>query len=117
MPAGRARTRHFSRRRPQARHGEEGAEDEVFEALGRIREITRGLDLTMGQAALAWLLAQGVASVVAGSRNADQARENAAAADLMLPADALRDLADATEPLKEKLGPNLDAWQSGSRIR
>jgi len=34
-----------------------------------------------------------------------------------LPDDAIAELDDATRPLKEKLGPNLDPWQTESRVR
>jgi aryl-alcohol dehydrogenase-like predicted oxidoreductase len=58
-----------------------------------------------------------VASVVVGARSADQARANAAAGDVVLPAEASRRLDEITRPLKEKLGPNADLWQTRSRIR
>jgi myo-inositol catabolism protein IolS len=68
--------------------------------------------------ALAWLLHQSpVASVIAGARNAAQAEQNAQAAELELTDATLRELADATEAVKQALGPNLDLWQSESRIR
>ncbi len=118
VPAGRARTRHFSSRRERTRHTEEGAEAETFRAIGRVREIASGLGLSMGQVALAWLLRQpAVTSVVAGCRNARQARENAAAAEADLPVEVIGELNDATEALKQKLGPNLDPWQTDSRVR
>lgn len=118
VPAGRARTRHFRKDRAQARHDEDGAEAETFAAIDRIRPVARRLGLPMSQLALAWLLHQpGVTAVIAGARNPQQARENAAAADIELPDDVCRELADATEPVKKKLGPNLDMWQTKSRIR
>ena len=118
VPEGRARTRHFSKDRALTRHGEDGAEEETFAAVGRVREIAGRLGLPMVHLALAWLLRQeGVTAALAGARNAEQARQNAAAADVDLPDDVVRDLADATDPLKEKLGPNLDLWQSESRLR
>ena len=55
---------------------------------------------TPAQAALAWIVAQdGVSSVIPGARSPEQARTNAAAADVALPtgfADAVRDLYDHT---------------------
>jgi aryl-alcohol dehydrogenase-like predicted oxidoreductase len=114
VPEGRARTRHFSKDRPQARHGEPGCEAETFRAIARIREIAG--DRPMGRVALAWLLAQpGVASVIAGGRNAVQAADNASAGDLKLPPETVEALARATEPVKDRLGPNCDMWQSDSR--
>lgn len=120
VPAGRARTRHFAHTRPGTRHGEPGAEAEVAEALARIRKICDEAGVAMSHAALAWLLSrEAVASVIVGARTPEQARENAKAGDLELPADVLNELTAATDALKEKLGPNADMWESeaNSRIR
>ncbi|MDP6775220.1 MAG: aldo/keto reductase [Candidatus Latescibacteria bacterium] len=117
VPEGRARTRLFSKDRPQSKHGEEGAETEVFEALAEVREISGRIGRPMADVALAWLLQQGgVTSVLAGMRNVDQVAENARAGDLVLPDDVLRDLSEATEPVKAKLGTNPDMWNHESRI-
>ncbi len=118
VPVSRARMRHFSKDRELSRHNEDGAEKETFGAVDLVREIARDLGLPMAQVALAWLLEQdSVTSVIAGARNAMQARENAAVADVELPDAIIKKLAETTEPLKEKLGQNLDMWQSESRIR
>ena len=118
VPDERARTRHFSSRRPQTRHGEAGCEDETFAAISAIGAIAKRLGAPMERVALAWLIHQpAVASVIAGLRNAQQAQTNAAAADLALSNDVIAELSEATEPLKQKLGPNLDMWQSEPRNR
>lgn len=118
VPESRARTRHYSKDRPQSRHSEPGCEQEVFQAIGAVRDVSEGLGVTMAGAAIAWLLAQaGVGSVLAGGRNAEQVRMNAAAADLSLSEDALQQLSAATEEVKAILGPNPDMWQTDSRIR
>lgn len=114
VPAGRARTRHFSK----ARHGEPGAEKETFEAVAAIRAICQEIDEPMADVALAWLLARpAVTSVLAGARNPDQVRVNAAAADLNLSDEIFERLARATDALKERFGTNVDMWQSESRLR
>ena len=113
----RARTRHFSSERPDARHGEPGAEAETFAAIAQVRHDADLLGEPMANVALAWLLAQeGIASVIAGGRNADQALRNTAAADLELSPDLVADLAAATDDLKQTLGHNADMWQTDSRI-
>lgn len=118
VPAGRARTRLFSKDREQSRHSEEGAEKEAFEAVDRIRKIASRLGMPMAHLALAWLLHRdGVGAVLAGARNAKQARENAAAAEVELPDDVVGELADVTDEVKQKLGPNMDIWQTESRAR
>ncbi len=114
VPAGRADTRHFSSARPAVHHGEEGAEAETFETLARVRSIARDLGEPITSVSLAWLLAQpGVDSVVAGARTAYQARRNARAGKLVLPFSTVKQLADATEPLKKKLGPGIRLWGAG----
>jgi aryl-alcohol dehydrogenase-like predicted oxidoreductase len=116
VPDGRARTRHFSKDRPLARHSEPGCERETFAAIEEIRLISREIDQSMADVALAWLLHQaGVTAVLAGARQPAQIKQNAQAATVSLPAEIMTRLDEVTETVKEKLGPNLDLWQSDSR--
>jgi myo-inositol catabolism protein IolS len=116
VPAGRARTWHFSGTRPNARHGGEGYEQETFEAIEKIREIADDLQLSMTDLSLAWLIhQQGVTSVLAGGRNPEQVKQNSNAAEIQLTSDIVGMLNNATEPLKTKLGDNPDMWSN--RIR
>ena len=116
VPDGRARSRLFSKDRPQARHDEPGCEKEAFEALAGVRRIAESLSMPMGRVALAWALAQpGVTSVLAGARSAAQARENALAGEVSLPAEAIEELSAVTAAVKAHLGANLDMWQTDSR--
>ena len=118
VPPGRARTRHFSKGRPLARHGEPGCEIETFAAIEEIRRISDRIHEPLTKVALAWLLHQsGVTSVIAGARRPDQIKQTAKAADLVLSSDIVGQLTDATEELKRVLGPNPDMWQSESRFR
>jgi len=118
VPVGRARTRHFSRDREEARHGTPGAEDDTFRAVAAIRNVAAELDMPMSELALAWLQEQpAVGAVLAGARNAEQARKNAAAGDVELSGDVIRRLNDITDALKTRLGPNADMWQDASRMR
>ena len=58
-----------------------------------LRPIAERLDITMAQLALAWNVAQpGVTSAIAGSRNPDHVRANAAAGDVDLDAATLTEL-------------------------
>jgi len=117
VPKGRARTRLFSKDRPESRHDDGGCEGETFAALAEIRRIADDVGVPMGRLALAWLLARpGVTAVIAGGRSADQARDNAAAADVTLDAEILARLAEATEPVKARIGRNADMWQTDSRM-
>lgn len=118
VPPGRARTRHFAGSRPKARHGEAGFEEETFSAIEKIRVIAGRLSAPMARLSLAWLLGrEGVGFVVAGARNAVQARANAKAADLNLPDGAAAELDEITSGLKRKMGANPDMWQHEPRIR
>jgi aryl-alcohol dehydrogenase-like predicted oxidoreductase len=118
VPEGRARTRLFSKDRPQARHDEPGAEAETFAALATIGEVAADLGKPMSQVALAWLMHQpGVASVLVGARDAKQMAENAAAMHLALDEETLARLDAATAPLKAMFGTNPDMWQSGDNTR
>ena len=118
FPEGRARSRHFSTDRPQARHGEPGCELQTFTALERIRQVSARLGQPISDIAMAWLLHQpGVTSVLSGIRNPEQARRNVAAAELSLDEETILELATATEGVKRYLGRNPDVWQSESRSR
>ena len=117
VPEDRARTRLFAGSRPQARHGEPGMEAETFESIARVQEVADRMNQPIERVALAWLIHQpAVASVLPGARNADQARDNAAAGDLTLPDWELARLSAVTERLKRAAGTNCDMWQHESRM-
>lgn len=118
VPLGRTRSRHFSPDRPHSRHGEPGAEELTFETIAALHHLSAEAGLPLEQMSLAWPLhQQGVATVIAGARQPEQARANAAAADLSLSPAFLAALDEATAPLKERFGRNPDLWQNESRIR
>ena len=118
FPEGRARTRYFSKNRPDVRHGEEGCETELFETIETFRQLCRKLDKPMANVAIAWLLHQpGVTSVIAGARTTEQILQNIQAIELKLPADIVNELNGLTDMLKQKLGPNPDMWSAESRFR
>jgi aryl-alcohol dehydrogenase-like predicted oxidoreductase len=103
--------------RARARYMAEGAELS-FEAISVLREVSEGLGQPMADVALAWVLAQpGIASVLTGVRNAEQMRQNARAADIALPAEALERLTAGSDALKEAIGTNIDMWNAGERSR
>ena len=118
VPEGRSRSRHFSCERRLTRHGEGGCEAATFSVIDRLREISEHLGRTASDVAMAWLLAQrGVSSVIVGIRSPEQARENAATADLHLDAATLASLTEVSEPVKEALGRNPDMWEGESKSR
>lgn len=118
VPEDRARSRHFAKSRPQARHNEEGAEKLTFETIEKIRAVSEKLGISMGNLSMGWLLAkQGVAGVIVGARNAYQVQKNVEAANINLSQDVTQELDKITEPLKQELEKNPDIWQSNSRYR
>ena len=118
VPPGRARTRHFARTRPQVRHNEGGCERETFAAIARVKEICARIGHDMADVAIAWLLRQpAVACVLTGASRPDQIRRNVEAARIELSTQVLKELDEATAPVKQKLGPNIDPWQTDSRIK
>ena len=118
VPEGRARTRHFSARRGGVRHGEDGHEDALFALISNARQICDGAGLTLREAAVLWVLSRpGVATVLAGSRTADQATSNAVVADRTLDASVAEAMTKASEALKESMGKNPDMWQTESNSR
>ncbi|TVQ25092.1 MAG: aldo/keto reductase [Spirochaetaceae bacterium] len=117
VPAGRARTRHFSGAREQVRHDESGHEDELFALVDRLRVIAAEHGVEPRVAALLWVVAQpGVATVLAGSRTVEQAIDNASILTQTLPESAINALTAASETLKRDMGPNPDMWQTDSRV-
>ena len=117
VPDGRARTRHFSRKRPNAKHGEDGCEKETFEAIANIRSICKEINETMANVSLARVSQKrGVNSVLVGARNPEQIKKNVKALDLKLSDEVISTLSKVTEKVKEILGPNADMWQSDSRF-
>lgn len=118
VPAERARTRHFAGTRPQARHGEAGAEAETFAAARRVKVIADEIGHSAADVAIAWLLHRPtVASVLAGASRPEQIARNAKAADVRLTPETIGRLDEATAEVKVKLGANPDMWQATSRVR
>jgi myo-inositol catabolism protein IolS len=120
IPLMRRRTRHFSSARPGTRHGEPGAEAEVFAAIDGIARLAEAQGMPMANMALAWAAVQpGVTSVIVGTRTPAQLNESLRGIGRKLSPDVLDELDRLTQPVKAKLGSNADLWRSGadSRIR
>jgi aryl-alcohol dehydrogenase-like predicted oxidoreductase len=117
VPNDRARTRHFTKERSQARHQEEGCEALTFKTIGQIKAFADEVNISMGNLSLAWLLEQqGVASAIVGGRNAEQVKKNMGALEANLTQGMVKKLNDITAPLMETLGGNADLWQTQSRV-
>ena len=74
----------------------EDFEDDVLERVQRLRPIADGLELTMAQLALAWILREpNVASAIVGASRPEQLRDNAAASGVELDGETARAIEDA----------------------
>ncbi len=74
-------------------------DDRVLQGVQRLRPIAAELGLTLSQLALAWVLRRPeVSSAIIGASRPEQVTENARAAGVKLPADALRRIDEAFAP-------------------
>ena len=118
VPDGLARSRHYSMDRPQSSHSEDGCEEELFEAVDKIRDVADQMNQPMASVALAWVRSRpAVLSLLIGARNPEEVGWNIPAADLKLPPDASAELSTITERVKEIIGANPDMWNSNNRMR
>ncbi len=114
IPPVHARFRHFRDDRPQASHGEEGAEEEMFETLEAIREIAEAEQVPMARLAIAWAMARpGITCMLVGTRNVGELAENLHAVAYTPSADVIERLDEITAPLLVKLGANPDYFTGG----
>jgi len=110
VPEGRRRGKLFSKEStPMARHGGDGAEQEVDEALKKMSEICQKAGVPMSKASLAWILQQeGTQVVIVGASTPQQMVDNSEV--IKLSNDLVQQLRDATEGVKAKVGLSLDQW-------
>lgn len=113
------RTRHFdAARAPDARHGLRGEEDAMRNALDRLRGVCREQGRTLSDLALAWTIARsGLACSLVGSRSVAQLEANLRAVERPLSAEVVARLDEITRPLKERLGPSFDYYESPEHDR
>lgn len=82
----------------------------VQQALEKLRPIARRHECTLGQLALAWVIAQPNAFAIAGARKASQSAENAAAADIRLSGDDLKAMDAIGRTVTDHLDDNPMLW-------
>jgi aryl-alcohol dehydrogenase-like predicted oxidoreductase len=104
VPANQARSRHFSNNHGggASRHGEAGAEKEMFLTLEQLQKIADDLHVHVAQLSIAWILKKPfMVSTLVGSRNINELKINVEACSL--------DISDETEQLIDKISqPILD---------
>jgi myo-inositol catabolism protein IolS len=118
LPPIRARTRHFNSIRPLSRHGEPGAEAEVFQAVDSMRTLAEGAGIPLAQLAIYWAANQpGITCVIPGVRSFAQLQDALAGVSLDPPQDLMQHLTQMTETVRNKLGANADYFQSSANSR
>lgn len=122
LPPNPAHSRHFAneRGRGTSRHGEPGAESQIFALLDRMHEISAQIGASMADLSIAWSLAQsGITSTIVGCRNLVQLSDNLAGARYRLNPDIEKKLTAYSQPVLDALGFSADYYQNrnNSRIR
>ncbi len=82
----------------------------VQEALARLRPIAERKGVTLGQLALAWVLAQPMACAIAGARKAEQVEQNAKAAEVRLSAEDLEEMDAIGRTVTDHLDADPVQW-------
>ncbi|MBW4460018.1 MAG: aldo/keto reductase [Nodosilinea sp. WJT8-NPBG4] len=87
--------------------------DKAQAALEKLRPIAERYNTTLGNLALAWLIAQPQTTAIVGARNAEQAVENAKAAAISLSADDLAAINDISCTVTDHLPTDPVMWAFG----
>ena len=83
----------------------------VQQALERLRPIAEGNGISLGQLALAWLIAQPNTCAIAGARNAEQVRQNAKAGEILLSPADLEEIDHIGRSVTDHLDDNPVMWE------
>ncbi len=118
IPMLRRRTRHFSKSRPGARHGEDGCEALTIETIQEIKALSEHLEIPMSTLSLAWLAWQrAITSIIVGCRSTEQLKNNIEALNLEFDPEIFALLNEITYPLKKYMGKNADMWENEANSR
>lgn len=120
VPSHQAHSRHFSMEtgKGTSRHGEEGAEAEIFETVAVLRDIAADLKISVAQLSIAWVLANpGIASALIGSRNTAELEENVKVLSVKLPPEAKERIDKVSQKALDKLGSNPDYYENSKNSR
>ena len=82
----------------------------VQEALQKLRPLAEEKKISLGQLALAWVISHAGACAIAGARNAEQAVQNAAAAEISLSDDELARLDEIGRLVTEHMDDDPMMW-------
>ena len=120
VPKHQAHSRHFANFRgaETSRHGEEGAEREIFEVVNQLSKIANDLNIHIAQLSIAWILKKSfMASTLVGSRNVNELKMNVEACNMVI-TDEIENLIDKISlPALEKLGNSPDYYEHRLKSR
>ena len=83
----------------------------VQAALEKLRPIAERNGVTLGQLALAWVISHDNTCAIAGARNAAQVKQNAAAGDVVLSAEDLKEMDAVGRTVTDHLDNNPVMWE------
>lgn len=115
-----AHSRHYSQEHggDAARHGEPGAEKEIFDALPKLMALAKECGCSLAQLSIAWILSRKqIASALVGCRNLTELCANLTGAALKLPADVIAEIDRISQPVLDKLGNNPDYYENTKNSR
>jgi len=120
VPPPQAHSRHFKQERGGtfSRHYEDGAEEELFEAVRAVNEAAAEMGVTAAQLSVAWVLDNaGVASALAGSRKESNLLEIIEADKICLNPEIRAKIAAASQKVLDKLGASPDYYENSKTGR
>ncbi|MGB3199490.1 MAG: aldo/keto reductase [Nodosilinea sp.] len=87
--------------------------DKAQDALAKLKPIAERHHTTLGNLALAWLIAQPQTTAIVGARNVDQAKENAQAASVSLSLEDLTEIDTISRTVTDHLPTDPVMWNFG----
>jgi aryl-alcohol dehydrogenase-like predicted oxidoreductase len=120
VPGNQAHSRHFANDRGggTSRHGEAGAEKEIFSTIAQLQKIADDLHVHIAQLSIAWILKKPfMASTLVGSRNKEELKINLEACSLEI-SDETEALIDSiSQPVLDLLGNSPDYYENRAKSR
>jgi aryl-alcohol dehydrogenase-like predicted oxidoreductase len=120
VPPNQAHSRHFnqSRGKEASRHGEEGAEEEVFGVVAFLKELSAKTGYSPAALAIAWILNKPfIAAALVGSRNLAELTANIAAGDIRLDQAVMDSIDERSLPVLNRLGDSPDYYEHRTKSR
>lgn len=118
IPHNYTRTRQYNLKRDGSRHGGAGVEDVLMQIVALLKNMSKKLDISPAQIALAWSIAKaGITTTIVGCRNEKQLESNRVAGTITLPRWAIKEIDDISWPIVEKIGASPDYYQSAEASR